>query len=41
MILNFLPFQSSLLMTHPPPPTPQLLTIKEEADNKVPLVRMS
>jgi len=27
-------------MTHPPT-TPQLLTIKEEADNKVPLVRMS
>ena len=23
------------------PPTPQLLTNKEEADNKVPLVRMS
>ena len=26
---------------HHPPTTPQLLTIKEEADNKVPLVRMS
>ena len=29
-------------MAHPPPTTnPQLLTIKEEADNKVPFVRMS
>ena len=29
--------------THPPPPptTPQLLTMKQHSDNKVPLVRMS
>ena len=27
--------------THHPPPTTQLLSKKEEADNKVPLVRMS
>ena len=27
---------------HPPPPTtPQLLTLKEDSDNKVPLVKMS
>ena len=24
-----------------PPPTPQLLTLKEDSDNKVPLVKMS
>ena len=27
--------------THPPLPTPQLLTVKGQPDNKVPLVRMS
>ena len=28
--------------THPPPPpTPQLLTMNEKCDNKVPLVKMS
>ena len=29
------------LTGHHPPPTPQLLTLMEDSDNKVPLVKMS